>query len=555
MPQPRLFISLFLVLFLILQVRSTEADENADGDIRLVVMISIDQMRHDYLDRFEPYFKHGFRRLLDQGAVMTDAHHRHAITHTGPGHATLSTGCYPSTHGIMENDFYNPETFGMDYCVKDEKVEIVGVENNGALEGRSPANLQRSTLGDWIKKSNRNSRSYGVAFKDRASILLSGGRADQAFWFDNIATRFISSGYYKEDFPEWVGTMDAKTIMAEQLENGWHKKFPEEVYKASREDNLFTESGQFLPSFPHTKKYIIGRVNPAMKDAILLWTSPFGDEFTLDFAERLIEEKQLGLGENLDILALGCSAADAIGHHFGPYSQEVQDYYLRMDEYLGDFLAFLDEKVGKDRYVVALSSDHGVVPMPEYSTREGVDARRILIQDFDNAVEQAIAEVMLELDLSKPFVVSWSPTGFSLTYGEAYEKRIRPEGLQDAFARALKKIDYVEEVFTTKELEDSKPKDDYQTLYQRSYHPNRGYEMKIRFKENYLVGYRPTGTSHGTPYRYDTHVPMIFMGPRFKPGKYDKPAATVDFAPTIAESLGVKMDRGVDGSVIGEVLR
>jgi predicted AlkP superfamily pyrophosphatase or phosphodiesterase len=507
-------------------------------------------MRYDYLERFEPYFKHGFKRLLEEGAIFTDAHHQHAITHTAPGHATLSTGCYPSKHGVVENDFFNGETYEVDYCVIDDKVEIIGVDNDGALEGKSPRNLKRSTLGDWFKKSDRDSKVYSVAFKDRASILLSGEDADRAFWFDNLTTRFVSSSYYKEAFPEWALSFDAKTLMAEELEAGWTKKFPEEVYKASREDNFFAESGQFLPYFPHTKKYILGRVNPAMKDAILLWTSPLGDAFAIKFAERLIQEENLGQDDHVDILNLGCSMADAIGHHFGPYSQEIQDYYLQMDEYLGAFFDFLDNKIGKEHYVVALSSDHGVLPMPEYLAREGKSARRILSQDFDTGIEQAAEEVSQELGLTKPFLISYGTTGFSLQYEEAYEKRVKPAKLQETFAKALEKLDFVEEVFTTAKLEERDPKDEFQRLFQNSFYPDRGYEMKIRYKENYLVNHRSTGTSHGTPYDYDTHVPMIFMGANFRPGKYDERVGTVDFAPTVANALGVKIDKGVDGKVL-----
>lgn len=543
------FLLPFLGLFFIhLGSRSPASVKNKASDARLLVVISVDQMRYDFLTRFQPYFKHGFKRLLDEGAVFSDAHHRHAITHTAPGHASLSTGCHPSKHGVVANDFYNPETNDIEYCVVDNGVEIIGVENEGALEGKSPKNLLRTTLGDWMKKDDRRSKVYSVAFKDRSSVLMGGQKANRAFWFDNISTRFVSSSYYKEDFPDWAKTFDARTIMAKELEEGWNKKFDEDVYKVSREDDFFMESGQFLPSFPHSKKYIIGRgVKPEMKDGILLWTSPFGDAFAIEFAKRLIEEEQLGKDDHIDLLNLGCSIADAIGHHYGPYSQEIQDYYLRLDEYLGDFFNFLDEKVGKDRYIVALSSDHGVIPLPEELIRRGVPAKRILSQDFYAAIDSAALEVMQDLELSQSFLLSRGSAGFSLKYEEAYEKKIKPAALQEAFAKALEKIEFIEEVFTTEELEDDDTNDHFLTLYQNSYREDRGFEMKVRYKENYLVNHRNTGTSHGTPYEYDTNVPIIFMGPGFKTGHYENRIATVDFAPTIAWALDVKADKGVDG--------
>lgn len=557
MKRPIVLFALFLFILSVprFTYSGSPVDAMQENDPRMVVVISIDQMRYDFLERFAPYFKHGFKRLLMEGAVLTDAHHRHAITHTAAGHATLLTGCHPSSHGVVENDFYNPLTNSFEYSVVDQGEEIVGVDNDGNLEGRSPKNLLRSTLGDWMTENNRRSRIYSVAMKDRASILMGGHEADRAFWFDNLTTRFVSSSFYRGRFPEWAQNFDAKTEMAKELEEGWHKKFPEEVYEVSREDNFFVESGQFLPSFPHTKKYIIGRVNPAMKDAILLWTSPFGDDFTLRFARKLIEEEQLGQDEHVDLLTLSLSMADAIGHHYGPYSQEIQDYYLRADEYLGDFFAYLDQQVGEGRYVVALSSDHGVLPFPEELMRRGLPASRVLDQDFRTAIGTVVQQVAQDLGLERSFILSSSTTGFSLNYEEAYEKNITPAKLQNVFADALRELDFVAEVYTTADLEEPSPRDYYQTLFQRSTHPDRGYEMKIRFKENFLVNYRPNGTSHGSPYTYDTHVPIIFMGPQFVPGKHDSPAATVDFAPTIARALGIKLEGEVDGAPILQVIK
>ena len=518
----------------------------------LVILISVDQMRYDFLTRFKPYYKHGLKRLIDEGAVFSNAHHEHAITHTAPGHASISTGTYPSKHGIMENDFYNPVSGQIEYCVVDPEVEIIGVENDGALEGKSPENLKRNTIGDWLKRSNKKSKTFSVAFKDRASILLGGQNANRAYWFDNITTRFVSSTYYKEDIPEWVSSFEGKTIMAKELEEGWLKKYPEEVYKVSREDNFFVENGQFLPSFPHTKKLIVGRVNPAMKDAILLWTSPFGDALTLEFAQRLILEENLGKDEHPDLLTIGCSTADAIGHHFGPYSQEVQDYYLRLDEYLGNFFTFLDQELGKDNYAVALSSDHGVLPMPEELKKRGVDSKRILMEEFNEAIEKAVQEISQELELTQPVLRIFGSTGFSLNYGEAYEKQISPDELQAKLAEKLEKLDFVEEVYTSRELQ-KKAKDDYYlTLFKRSTRDDRGFELKVRYKENYLVNYRSNGTSHGSPYSYDTQVPVIFWGKAFQAGIHSERVATVDVAPTLAKLLGVNAPRSVDGQVIGQ---
>ena len=516
---------------------------------KLVVVLVVDQMRQDYFDRFGEYFKGGLKKLWEEGAVFTNAHHYHGITHTAAGHATLSTGCYPSAHGIVANDFFNRQTGEYDYSVVDKEVKVLGVENNGSLPGRSPMNLRRTALGDWLKKSNSRSRVFSVSIKDRTAVLMGGKKPNRAFWMDPLTSRFVSVDYYGKQFPTWATQMNGKELMAEELANGWNKILPEEAYQASREDDFAKEQGTFIPAFPHTQARMRAGIPVSRKPMLMLQSSPFGDDYTIRFAKKLLQEEGLGKGENTDMLMLGLSNADVIGHHFGPISQEVQDYYAHLDNYLEDFFDYLDQEYGSENYMVAFSSDHGVLPMPEELKRQGVKSRRVLLGEFSSTMDRIQNKVKEELELEGPLFWTSGSGGVSLIYQETRLKGLKDAEVRKKVAEALLEAEFIADTYTPEELTGKTDKP-YIDFYRNSNFPDRGQEIKIRFKENYLINYPSTGTGHFAPYSYDTHVPIIFMGPSFQPGKYNEKVYTVDFAPTVAFVLGLKPDRGVNGQVL-----
>jgi predicted AlkP superfamily pyrophosphatase or phosphodiesterase len=550
-------LGVFFLIFLIAcnSGPSSKAEADDGSRPRLVVLISVDQMRMDYFYHFGGFFQHGLKRLWDEGAVFTEAYHLHAYSETAPGHASISTGSHPSRHGITGNNFYVPTTRQMEYCVEDRQVQALGIEEGGNLTGSSPHRLMRSTLGDWLKETSPESKVFAVALKDRASILMAGKKADQAFWFDNMSTRFISSAYYSRSYPNWARRLTGKEVMAREIEAGWLKKLPEEAYPASREDDFEQESGIFTPDFPHTMARMRPSINQSFRQSLMLWNTPFGDAFTLEFARTLVEREGLGEDGVTDLLIVGCSTADAIGHHFGPFSHEVQDYYVHIDEYLGGFFDYLDEKIGAGRYWLAFTSDHGILPMPEELQRRGFDARRVLTEDFQDAMRQAERMVMKEFDFRENIILLADISGVSLDYREATAKGISKKELRDKVAAALKRIDFVEETFTFDELQATEGNKPYFDYFRNSYYPGRGHEIKLLFKKHTLPSYRQTGTSHGSPYEYDTHVPIIFMGPPFQAGRYDRKVATVDLAPTLAKALGIRPEEGIDGVPLEEAFK
>ena len=520
---------------------------------RLAILISVDQMQREYLDRFGNQFNAGFRRLLDDGAVLNNANYQHSITGTAPGHATLSTGCHPAKHGIMANNYFTPGRldFKMAYAVTDTSTTLVGLDDTDKkIYGSSPYNLDVPALGDWLKAAHPDAKVYSVAFKDRSATLMGGKNADRAFWFNQPTTRMVSSTYYKSDFPEWTKYYIGKELMKAPLEKGWTKLLPEEEYSASREDDFPYEIGVQKTTFPHTLFSFLPPISTFSyegRKGPLLWNSPTGDAYALEFAKAIIENEELGMDEIPDMLFVGCSVADKIGHQYGPYSQEIQDYYLRLDQYLGNFFAYLDERIGSENYYVALSADHGVMPIPEELVRKGIDAQRITGLEYGVLIDSIEARLQREIGLKNDFIKVANYQGFTLDYAEAMGLGITEKDLQKRVASAVDTLPFVADVYLPEELMSTTSTKKDISFFRNNYRPDRGLEIKIRFKEYVLVGGGANGTSHGSVYNYDTNVPMIFMGPQVKAEIFDQSAGIVDIAPTLARILNVPAPANIDG--------
>jgi predicted AlkP superfamily pyrophosphatase or phosphodiesterase len=517
----------------------------ADEGPRLVVVVVVDQMRADYLDRFQSQFVGGLAWLLENGAVFGDAHHDHAVTSTAPGHATLATGVFPARHGIVGNEFYDRWARRAVYSVADSTSAIVGYPE---AAGRSPRNLLRDGIADWVKSESPASRVFSVAIKDRAAIPLGGKGPDGAYWFQTSSGDFVTASYYGDGYPRWVSAFNASDRAERYYGSSWTKLLPDSAYRLSREDDFAAESDAMSRTFPH--RFAGGDSAPGREYYAQLPETPFGDELTLDFAAEIVANEDLGRDDSPDLLLVGLSSADYIGHAYGPYSQEVQDYYLRLDRMLGDFFAHLERAIPSGRFVIVLTADHGVMAMPEQLARDGVDAGRT-----DPGPIRAEIRVMLE-EAIRLGEISQAPDvhetgGLCFDFDDAPSANVEEIRLRRRLAESLRKVSDLGVVFAYEELALGLGEGELFAKFTRSFHPNRGADVVYAPREHYLLTTGKTRTSHGSPYEYDTHVPLIFAGHGLGPTRIDRFVRTVDLAPTLAALMGIQAPVDLDGRDLG----
>ena len=509
---------------------------------RLVVVVSVDQMRADYMIRFADLFNGGLARMNRDGIVFTDAHHGHAVTSTGAGHASISTGVYPHRSGIVDNSWWDREAKRSVYVTEDT-VSILGI--SGA-PGSSPANLLCETVGDWLKQQSPDAKVFSVALKDRASILMAGHEADAAYWYYDTEGVFVTSSYYMSAYPDWVTTFNTSGIVDTFLETGWARLLDETAYSISREDNFPNEMDGKNTTFPH----LFSTPTPGPEYYSELYQTPFGDELAFSFARDLVFHEGLGADAIPDLLFIGASAGDGVGHAYGPFSQEVQDYYLRMDLMLQSFFEFLDEEVGSNEYIIVLTADHGVLPMPEELRRHGIDAGRF---DPQPLIRQQVEKTSDKLGIETRLRFA---NGLYLDIRERNGQNITRQQVRKAIADDLRDLDLVEDVFTFDELVDPQTPDrPFFQQYSRSFYPDRAPDLMLRYKEYYLPIRQTTSTSHGSPYEYDTHVPLIFLDPVRRAARHDTRVYAVDIAPTLASLLNIVVPEELDGKKLQEVLQ
>lgn len=498
-------------------------------------------MRADYLSRFASQYTGGFKKLAAEGIVYTNADLNYAISVTAPGHAALSTGAYPRTSGIPSNEWIDPVTRKRVYCVGDSTA--------GQVEGEggrySPKNLAVTTIGDWLKITSPESKVISVSGKERAAVIMGGHRANYAFWYDSKTGHMVTSDYYTAQLPAWAKTFNTSGWIESHVPDSWTKLMPESAYAADGPDDMEGESKLgSSTSFPH-------QIRSKKKDELL--STPFGDLYTLAFAMEAFHAEQLGQRQVTDLLNVDLSCTDYIGHDFGPNSHEIHDHLLRLDKALGDFLAEVEKKVGAGKVLVAFSADHGVLPLPEYLTKMKQEpARRIRLDKQINAeVEELDRALQKELRLNESLIQS----NAFLNYSAAAKGGIDSLTLERRVREGLLNIDSIADVYFRREMMNNKtPSRPYLEHFQRSYYPARGADFLIRYCEGCLITSQSTGTSHGTTYRYDTHVPLVIWGGSLKAKRVDRPVYTIDIAPTLAKLLGLRYPATVEGSPLVEVI-
>ena len=543
----------FLLLFFIItslsaqKKKSTVSFEASNADKpKLVVGIVVDQMRYDFLYRYsEKYSSGGFKRLMNEGFNCRNNHYNYAPTVTAAGHAAIFTGSIPAINGIIGNEWFNQKTGKSVYCVEDSSVRTVGSDSKAGL--MSPKNLLVSTITDQLKIANNfESKTIGIALKDRGSILPAGHTANAAYWFDSKNGAWITSSFYMNDLPQWVKDFNSMKMPQKYMAEGWKTLLPIEKYTESTADNQAYEaklSGEKTATFPHE---LAAQSGVNLLEVIR--TTPFGNTLTKDFALVAIQNENLGKSPKTDFLTISFSSPDYVGHAFGPNSIEVEDTYLRLDKDIEEILTSLDNSLGKGNYLVFLSADHGVADVPGFWQSQklpaGVVDAAISSREVKTALKTAFGE--------GEFIIAEDNSQLYLNANLMEEKKISYTQIYEIVRKTLLKRDDVADVIDLHNLANS-TLPDYQLSYVKNgFNPRRSGDIMVVLNPSWFAG-RKQGTTHGSLYRYDTHVPLLFYGWKIKSGETTLRTNISDISPTVADLLNILEPNGSVGNVISGV--
>jgi predicted AlkP superfamily pyrophosphatase or phosphodiesterase len=520
---------------------------------KLVVLLVVDQMRGDYLDKFRNQWSGGLKRLLDEGAWFREAAYPYAATETCLGHATISTGALPATHGIIGNAWWDRGSQSMVTCTADPNVKNVAYAGGTATGGDSAWRMLVPAFADELRfQSGGPTRVVSFSLKARAAITMAGHQADAVTWFDHgswVSSSAYGSMPFIEDF------VKAHPIKSD-YKKSWHLSLPKSAYFYDEKTLNAEMPERWEPTFPHVLEGKVGSEEPDEAFYNQWDTSPFADQYLTKLAESAVDQLGLGKSGGTDFLAVGYSSLDRVGHAFGPRSWEVQDMLIQLDKDLSELLAHLDAKVGRGNYVVALSADHGVAPIPEEMQKTGVDAGRLRIPEVKEKIEKALEP----FGYTKPAVERISSSDIYLSSG-IYDKLKADPAAMRAVLDAIRSVQGVAEVFRAEELQ-GRPatQNPIRMAEANSYFEGRSGDLLIVPKPYWLrSSSRPDkthdrGTGHGTPYNYDQHVPVLLMGSGIEHGEFSRPVTPADIAPTLASLCGITLATR-DGRVLAEALK
>ncbi len=532
------------------------------SDIRLVVQITVDGLRGDLLHRYGPSFgPDGFRRMTENGVWYTDAHHMHANTETIVGHATLATGAHPSEHGMIGNSWFNRADGRLGYNIEDPDYELIpvpGFEGEGKqldptqalakTSGRSPANLLASTFGDELFKSNNGrSKIIGISGKDRSAVAMA-GHVGKAFWMSVETGAFQSSTYYYDEYPNWVTEWNSERPADVAIGTKWNLSAPIDSYLLAANDDRPYETD--LKGFGRTFPHEFGAPADGLYYTQAL-VSPLGDKLTASFGKAAVLGEELGKDGIVDFLSLSFSGVDATNHFFGPSSLENEEMVRVLDRTLADLFAFLDKEVGQDHLLFVLSADHGMPEMSEYMAEHGHASERnghtALADELNDEIEASLGVKGAIKAFFRPYIYL-DHEGITAAGGDQRTiERLIVDSLaaRPGISMAMPSVPFPEQRESFLE-----------GPIRKNYHPERSGDIYVvQSPYSFLLDPGAIAVMHGSPWRYDTHVPILFSGPGIEAAKVARRVGTVDVAVTLSEFFGTTMPSGASGSALSEVFR
>ncbi len=533
---------------------------------KLVLQITVDQLRGDLIDRFGQGFgEGGFEYLLDEGLYYTNAHHRHANNETIVGHTTLSTGTDPGIHGMVANLWFDRDSGTTFYNVQDPDFPLVGAagvdadteidptQRAATTDGRSPRNILTSTIGDEIRLHyGPKSKVFGVSIKDRGAIAFA-GHAGQAYWFSKAEGRFVTSTFYRDEYPDWVDAWNDNGRVGSYANTNWDLLLPPENYLFAERDDQPWETD--FPGFGRTFPHNFGEADNKLYTT-LLTLSPAGDEITVDFAKSLMVAEEVGQDDVPDFMSVSLSSTDYVGHIFGPSSLEAEDNMKRLDRTLADLLTFVDETVGLDETLVVLSADHGAPEAPGYLKTLGIEAKTFLFEQAEKT--ESFARLKERFGIGEELVGSFTNPYLYLDQAAIAAAGADRDEVEAAVAAELQGMRGIAYAVTSSALRrGAVPDTKISRAVRANFHPDRSGDIYVVFEPHWFVADfdgLTVASAHGSPWTYDSHVPVIFAGPGIEPQRVSRRVETVDVAATIATVMRTKLPSGAVGEPLGEVL-
>jgi hypothetical protein len=548
-----------------LMAASAMAKENPTPP-KLVLQITVDQLRGDLIHRFRAGLEQGgFNYLIDNGVYFSNAHHRHANNETIVGHTTLSTGADPGIHGMVANLWFDRDSGTTFYNVQDPDFPLVGAagidadneidptQRAATTDGRSPRNILTSTIGDEIRMHyGPESKVFGVSVKDRGAISFA-GHSGQAYWFSKSEGRFVTSTFYREDYPAWMGEWEKKGVVGSYAGTEWSLMLGPENYLFADKDNQPWETD--FPGFGITFPHAFGPADSKYYTT-LLTLSPAGDEITVDFAKTLMAVEEVGQDDVPDFMSVSLSSTDYVGHLFGPSSLEAEDNLKRLDATLADLLRFVDTSVGLQNTLVLLSADHGAPEASGYLATVGIEAQDFNFDEVDTT--PGLARLKEKFGLSSELIGSFTNPYVYLNTEAIADAGLNKEEVEAAVASELQKLPGIALAVSSSALRGGALPD---TMINRAvsanFHPDRSGDIYVVFEPHWFVADfdgLTVASAHGSPWTYDSHVPIIIAGAGITPKIVSRRVETVDVAVTIAAKMRTKQPSGAVGVPLIEVL-
>ncbi|PIW69001.1 MAG: alkaline phosphatase [Ignavibacteriales bacterium CG12_big_fil_rev_8_21_14_0_65_30_8] len=513
--------------------------QNKKAFPKLVVGIVVDQMRFDYLYRFNPlYGENGFKKLMKDGSNFTFAHFNYIPTYTGPGHASIYTGTTPYYHGIISNSWFDKKTKKTIYCTSDKNYKTIGADNdNGEM---SPKQLLSTTITDQLKMATNNKgKVISVSIKDRAAILPGGHRPDGAYWYDSKSGNFITSSFYMNDLPNWVKEFNSKKLPDKYMSTQWDLSYPLEKYWLNFPDERNFEEDLFLEkrtSFPHTFKFI-----PEKEKKELLKSTPYGNELLYNLAVSALTNENLGKDEITDFLAISFSSTDYIGHNYGPNSVEIEDTYVKLDLLVAKLINELNKNIGEGNYILFLTADHGVAENPEYLWEHNIKGNWINFKMISDSLYE-----YSEKNYGANVIEKVSNKQIFLKYDLIKSLKLDLSNVRKSFSEYLiNAFPFIAQTTTRDNLTQFVASRSSSNLILNGFSPLRSGDVVLELQPGYIPGSsKDRYVTHGSSYPYDTHVPLLFYGWNIPSQTINTPVYTIDIAATISDLLQITEPSG-----------